>query len=179
MKGYFWRIFCGGWAETIIGLCSSSGMAEWNSTFCKVFLHYVIVIFRTVSLTQRKYTILLQFLPKYFTLFHIITHLFLSQIRKLNLKSWWCFDMFYYPTLIQQNVHTDLTCVWVPYKLKYMLFNAWRGRIHLFTICDLNETFIFMSKFSMEAWPQMKFKMLVQRKEGHMFSCQVPKRPKA
>ena len=155
-------------------------MAKWNSTFCKVFLHYVIVIFRTVSLTQRKYTILLQFLPKYFTLFHIITHLILSQIRKLNLNHDGALICFITPPfLIHQNICTDLTCVWVPLKFKYILFNAWRGRIHLFTFCDLNETFICMSKFSMEAWPQMKFKVLVQRKERHIFSYYVPKKPKA
>ena len=31
----------------------------------------------------------------------------------------------------------------------------------------------------MEACPQMKFKLVVQRKEGHIFSYHVPKRPKA
>ena len=47
-----------------------------------------------------------------------------------------------------------------------------------FIFCDSNETFIFMSKFSMEACPQMKYELVVQRKEGHNFSYHFPKRPK-
>ena len=40
-------------------------------------------------------------------------------------------------------------------------------KIHSFTFCDLKETFIFMSKFSIEACRQMKFEL----KEGrtHLF----------
>ena len=48
------------------------------------------------------------------------------------------------------------------------------GGESIFHICDLNETFIFMSKFSMEACPHMKYGLVVQRKEGHIFS---PTRP--
>ena len=44
-----------------------------------------------------------------------------------------------------------------------------------FTFCDLNETFIFMSKFSMEACPQMKFELVVQRKEGHVLTQKYQK----
>ena len=47
-----------------------------------------------------------------------------------------------------------------------------------FTFCDLNQIFIFMSKFSMEACPQIKYKLVVYRKEGHKSSYNVPKRPK-
>ena len=44
-----------------------------------------------------------------------------------------------------------------------------------FTFCDSNETFIYMSKFSIEACPQMKFELVAQRKEGHNFSYHVQK----
>ena len=33
-------------------------------------------------------------------------------------------------------------------------------------------------KFSMEACPQMKYELVVQRTEGHFFSYHVPKRSK-
>ena len=62
----------------------------------------------------------IQFSKKYWTLFHIITHFILSQIRKL--------------------------CM---YKLR------------------------------MEACPQIKFELVVQKKERHIFSHPVPRRPKA
>ena len=48
-----------------------------------------------------------------------------------------------------------------------------------FTICDLIKTLIFISKFSMEALPQMNYEMVVQRKEEQIMSYHVPKRPKA
>ena len=71
--------------------------------------------------------------------------------------------------------------MWVQFKLKFFDFNryknGWRGRIHFITFCDSNENVIFMSKFSMEACPQMKYELVVQRKEGHNFSYHVPKRP--
>ena len=44
------------------------------------------------------------------------------------------------------------------------------GEEFFFGFCDSNETFIFMSKFSMEACPQMKYELVVQRKEGHIFN---------
>ena len=63
------------------------------------------------------------FQKNYLTLFHIITHFILSQIRMLNFDSYWWFDMFYYPTFfIHQNVRTDLTYVWVQFKLKHLVF---------------------------------------------------------
>ena len=37
---------------------------------------------------------------------------------------------------------------------------------------------IVMSKFSMEACPQMKYELVVQRKEGHIFSYHVRKERK-
>ena len=117
----------------------------------------------------------------YLTLFHITTHFILSQIQ--NFYSWWCFDIFYHPTFfIHQNVCTDLTYMWVQFKLEHLVFNCyineWWERIHYFTFCDLNETFIVMSKFSIKACPQMN-ELIVQRKQGHIFSYHVPKRPKA
>ena len=51
--------------------------------------------------------------------------------------------------------------------------------IFCFRFCDLNEIFIFKSKFSIEACPQMKFELVVQRKEGHIFSYHTAKRPKS
>ena len=49
--------------------------------------------------------------------------------------------------------------------------NGYRGRINLLKFCDLNATFIFMSKFSMEAGPQMKYELVVQRKQ--VISCHI------
>ena len=46
-----------------------------------------------------------------------------------------------------------------------------------FTFCDLNETLIFMSKFRMEACPQMKYELVVQRKEEYI-TCPKTKIPK-
>ena len=46
-----------------------------------------------------------------------------------------------------------------------------------FTFCDLIETFIFISQFSMGACPQMKFELVVQRKEGHIFKELSKNRP--
>ena len=36
--------------------------------------------------------------------------------------------------------------------------------------CDLNETLIFMSKFSMESSLEINYELVFQRKEGHIFS---------
>ena len=47
------------------------------------------------------------------------------------------------------------------------------------TFSDSNETIIFMFKFSMEAYPQMKFELVFQQKELHIFSYHVPKRTKS
>ena len=46
------------------------------------------------------------------------------------------------------------------------------------SFCDLNETLTFLSKFSMEAYPLMKYELVVQRKEAHILSYHVPKSPK-
>ena len=40
-----------------------------------------------------------------------------------------------------------------------------------FPFCDLNETFICLSKLSMEACPQMKYELVVKRKEDT--SCRI------
>ena len=92
-----------------------------------------------------------------FTLFHIVIRSIFSQIKKLNFVYCWCFDMFYYPTFfIHQNLPTDLTCMWVQFKLKHFVLNHeknWqRGRNTFLGFCDSNETLIFMSKFSMKAF---------------------------
>ena len=51
--------------------------------------------------------------------------------------------------------------MWVPFKLTYLVCNHYknggRGKIHFCTFCDSNESLIFMSKFSMEACPQMNW----------------------
>ena len=47
-----------------------------------------------------------------------------------------------------------------------------------FIFCDLNKTFIFMFKFSIEACPKMKYELVFQRKKENIFSYDVPKRPK-
>ena len=44
--------------------------------------------------------------------------------------------------------------------------------------CDWNETLIFKSKFSQEAFLEINYELVFQRKEGHIFSYHVPKRPK-
>ena len=41
-----------------------------------------------------------------------------------------------------------------------------------FPFCDLNETFICLSKLSMEACPQMKYELVVKRKEGELLRGQ-------
>ena len=50
---------------------------------------------------------------------------------------------------------------------------------HFFIFCDPNKTLILMSKFSMEACPQLKFELVVQRKKGHIFSYIFPKKTKS
>ena len=45
-----------------------------------------------------------------------------SQIKKLNIVYCWCFNMFHHPTFfIHQNFRTDLTCMWVQFKLKHFV----------------------------------------------------------
>ena len=44
------------------------------------------------------------------------------------------------------------------------------GEESIFFTFYLKENFIFMSKFSMEACPQKKYELVVQRKEGPIFS---------
>ena len=44
-------------------------------------------------------------------------------------------------------------------------------------LCDSNETLIFMSKFSFEAFLEISYEFVFQRKEGHIISYHVPKRP--
>ena len=67
---------------------------------------------------------------------------------------------------MHQNAHTDPTYMWVQFKFKRIVFeskkNWWRGRINLFSFCDLNKTFIFMFKFDMEAYSQMKYELDIQ-----------------
>jgi hypothetical protein len=43
-----------------------------------------------------------------------------------------------------------------------------RGRNTFLGFCDWNETLIFMSKFSIEAFLEINYEL--QRKEGHIFS---------
>ena len=126
---------------------------------------------------------MLQSVIKYLILLHIVTRSIFSQIKKLNFVYCWCFDMFYYPTFfIHQNFRTDLTCMWVQFKLKHFVLNHWKngrkGRNTFLGFCDSNETLIFMSKFSMEAFLEINYELVFQRKEGHIFSYHVPKRPK-
>ena len=146
MKGYFWRIFGGGWADTKTG-------PLWYSD-----------IPNHVTRMRTDIQLSFQFSKKYCTLFHIITHLTFSLIRKLNFDSCWCFDIFYHPTFfIHQNIRTGVTYMLVQFKLKHLVFNrlrnGWRGRIHFFTFYDLNETFIcpnlawkLAHKWSMNWW---------------------------
>ena len=44
-----------------------------------------------------------------------------------------------------------------------------------FFFCDLNETFIFLFIFSSEACQQMKYELVVQRRDEHILSYYVPK----
>ena len=120
---------------------------------------------------------------KYFTLFHIVTRSIFSQMKKLNFVYCWCFDIFYYPTFfMHQNFNTDLTCLWGQFKLKHFVLNhqknGQRGSNTFLGFCDSNETLIFMSKFSMEAFIEINYELVFQRKEGHILSQHVPKRPK-
>ena len=84
MKGSFWHIFRGGWAQTKTGLCSSSDslvirkMCDGDhSTFCKLVLNYVP---KCVPSTKTDKQLFLWFVMKFFTLFHIITSSISSQI---------------------------------------------------------------------------------------------------
>ena len=52
-----------------------------------------------------------------------------------------------------------------------------RGGTHFFRLCESNEYLISMGKFCMEAYPQMSFELIVQRKEVHILSYHVPKKP--
>ena len=105
-------------AHPRIPLWLEKSVMMWNSTFCKIIFPFIIVIFQTVSGGQRQtYNCHSSF--QYLTLFHIITHFILSQIRKLYFDFCWCFDMFF----IHQNVWTDLTYVWVQFKMNHLVFN--------------------------------------------------------
>ena len=63
-----------------------------------------------------------QFLTEHLTLYSSLSRILffsLSQIRKLNFDSCWCSDMFYYPTFFKhQHFRTELTNMWVQFKLK-------------------------------------------------------------
>ena len=41
-----------------------------------------------------------------------------------------------------------------------------------------NETFVYMAKFSMDACPQMKYELVVQRKKRHILWHKVQKKAK-
>ena len=48
----------------------------------------------------------------------------LVPLKKLNFVYCCCFDMFYYPTFFIHNIFcTDLTCMWVQFKLKLFVLN--------------------------------------------------------
>ena len=68
--------------------------------------------------------LILELVITHFTLFHIVTKTFLSQIMKLIYDNCWCFDMFNYSTLlIHQNFRMDLTYMWVLLKLTHLVLN--------------------------------------------------------
>ena len=52
------------------------------------------------------------------------------------------------------------------------------GRNTFWGFCDSNEILIFMSKFRLEAFLEIIYGLVFQRKEGHTFSYNAPKRPK-
>ena len=92
----------------------------WSQTVC----HSDIPNRVADSKTDILQTDILQSVIQYLTLFHIVTRSIFSQIKKLNFVYCWCFDMFYYTTFfIHQNFRTDLTCMWVQFKLKYFVLN--------------------------------------------------------
>ena len=72
--------------------------------------------------------------------------------------------------------------MWVQLKLKREVFNCskkgCRERINLFTYCDANENFIFMSKYNMKAGPQMKYEFVVKRKGRTHLVLACPKKIK-
>ena len=98
-------------------------------------------------------------------IFHFFNFFFYSD-------SCWCFEMFYHPTFFtHQNVRTDLTYMWVQFKFKYLVLivikmDGEKESIFPLTFCDTN---------SMEAFPLMKYELVVQRKEGHILSYHVRK----
>ena len=110
-----------------------------------------------VADTKTDVQLLLQFVTKYFTLFHIVTSSISSQISELNFDYCYCFDMFYYPTfLIHQNVLTDLRYRLVLFKI----YHLGGGEKTFLFFCDLNKTLIFTCKYRMEACPQMSYDLV-------------------
>ena len=145
---------------------------------------FFIVIFRSVSGGKDRTTTVIPSFKKIFEplphhhTFHFVT----NQEAQLGLLLvlWYVLlpHLFHTPKC-PYGSHLCVGAIQIETFIFYSLEKGWRGRIHFVTSCDLNGTFIFMSKFSMEACPPMKFELVVQRKEGLIFSYHVPKRPKA
>ena len=91
--------------------CDFKKCVMWrNSTFCKIFLQYVLVIFQTVlSIQFFSQSCLLQFVREYLILFLIVKHSIFSQNSNLNFDFFGCFDINYCSTFfIHKNVHTNV-----------------------------------------------------------------------
>ena len=126
-----------------------------NSTFCKIFLH--LCYSDIPNCMADTMTGIQQTLQS-----TVVTPFIFSQSSKLNFDKCWWFDMFYYHTfLINQTLE------------KWM-----EGNKHFFYISQLNETYIYMSKYRVKTCPQVNCDWVFLRKDGHILSYHVFKIPK-
>ena len=150
-------------------------MTDWKIIFA---LCYSEIPNREAD-TKTDIELYIQFETKDFTLFHIVASSIFSQISKLNFDYCCNFDMFYYSTfLIHRNGPMDLiTYRWVLFKI-YDLFEIIRKmvrgeEIFFFRFCNSNKLFSGMSKYRVEACPQMSYDSVFQSKQGPIISYHI------
>ena len=90
--------------------------------------------------------------------------------------------MFYYPHLFRTpkfpyRSHLYVGVVQIEIFCHKSLEKLTEGRNTFLGFCDLNETLVFMSKFSMEAYLEINYELVFQIKEVHIFSYHVPEIP--
>ena len=124
--------------------------------------------------------LVLQLVIEYLTLFHFFTRSFFFTNQEAQL----CLLLVLRHVLLPHIFHTPkfsygshlyVGVIQIETFCLKSLKNGWRGRNTFFEFCDLNETLIFMSKFSMEGFLEIYYELVFQRKEGHIFSYHVPK----
>ena len=82
--------------------------------------------------------------------------------------------MFYYPHLFHTpkfpyRSHLYVGAIQIETFCLKSLEKWTEGKKHLFGFCDSNETLFYMSKFSMEAFLEINYELIFQRKEGNIF----------